>query len=311
VAIIVTELANNVLRHAGGGRLVLQQVDREDGATGIRLLGLDQGPGIRSTGEALRDGFSTAGTAGEGLGAIRRLSGVFDLYSVLDQGTVVLAEVWTVADTIGSGAPGFEIGSVLLPLPGEDECGDALACRAHTTGCGVLVADGLGHGPLAADASREAVRIFREAGEDELDAPQRLMERLHAGLQKTRGAAAAAAVVDTKAAAVRFCGLGIIAAVIVSPTEQRIAVSHSGIVGHQAHKFQDFSYPWTEESVLIMASDGISTQWHLDRYPGLLRRHAAVIAGLLIRDYTRGRDDASVLVVRQKPQQTRWEGGSG
>jgi hypothetical protein len=78
-------------------------------------------------------------------------------------------------------------------------------------------------------------------------------------------------------------------------------------VGHQAHKFQEFIYPWNAESVLIMASDGISAQWHLDRYPGLLRRHAAVIAGLLVRDFGRGRDDTGVLVVRQQPEQPRWE----
>ncbi len=307
VAIIVTELANNVIRHAGRGRIVLQQVDRGAAATGIRLLALDQGPGIRSTGEALRDGFSTAGTAGEGLGAIRRLSSVFDIYSVLDQGTVVLSEVWKGPQ----GSDGFEVGSVLLPFPGEEECGDSLEFLSQQKGCQVIIADGLGHGPLAADASREAVRVFRESRGADPESPLRQIQLIHAALHKTRGAAAAAAFISKEEGTLRFCGLGNIAAAIVSPEDHRIAVSHSGIVGHQAHKFQEFSYPWSAESVLIMASDGISTQWRLERYPGLLRRHAALIAGLLVRDFSRGRDDVSVLVVRDRPDEARWEEKEG
>ena len=49
-----------------------------------------------------------------------------------------------------------------------------------------------------------------------------------------------------------------------------------------------------------MHSDGISARWSLDDYPGLVRRHPGVVAGLLYRDFQRESDDATVIVVRHQ-----------
>jgi len=48
---------------------------------------------------------------------------------------------------------------------------------------------------------------------------------------------------------------------------------------------------------LIMYSDGLQSRWNLQDYPGLVHRHPAVIASVLHRDFCRGRDDVTVLVV--------------
>ncbi len=74
-AIVVTELATNLLKHADGGEIVL------DTAVGLQVLALDKGAGMADVAACLADGYSTGGTRGEGLGAVRRQSEAFEVYS--------------------------------------------------------------------------------------------------------------------------------------------------------------------------------------------------------------------------------------
>src|SRR6516165_9130413 len=79
-AIVVTELARNLVRHGKGGEIVMRE-HATPAFLYLELLALDRGPGMQNIAECLRDGFSTAGTAGTGFGAIRRLSDRFEVYS--------------------------------------------------------------------------------------------------------------------------------------------------------------------------------------------------------------------------------------
>ena len=98
---------------------------------------------------------------------------------------------------------------------------------------------------------------------------------------------------------VRFCGVGNISADIVTREQaSQSLVSQNGTVGFQLGRVTEFTYPWPQGAVLIMHSDGLATRWRLDSYPGLLTRDAALIAGVLYRDFTRGRDDVTVVSVR-------------
>jgi len=90
IAIIASEMATNLVRHGGGGEILCRLLP---GDAGIELIACDRGRGMVDVEECLRDGFSTGGTAGTGLGAIRRLATTFDIYSVHGMGTVVLAQV--------------------------------------------------------------------------------------------------------------------------------------------------------------------------------------------------------------------------
>jgi serine phosphatase RsbU (regulator of sigma subunit) len=195
-------------------------------------------------------------------------------------------------------AGGFRIGAVSVPKSGEEVCGDAWSFLEHRKGLGRLtVADGLGHGPLAADAARTSI----QAGEQyAAESGVGLMQRLHDALRPTRGAAVAIAEIDIEQAHVRYTGVGNIGATIVahSGAVQHL-VSHSGTAGHVAHRVAEFQYSWDPGSVLIMYSDGLISHWSMDRYPGLLRRHPSLIAGVLYRDFNRGRDDVTVVVVQQ------------
>ena len=96
----------------------------------------------------------------------------------------------------------------------------------------------------------------------------------------------------------RFCGVGNVDARVVTLETNRHMVPQNGIVGHTMPRVTAAELSWPADGRLIMHSDGISSLWRLDRYPGLLARHPALLAGVLFRDFARARDDATVLVVR-------------
>ena len=293
VAIVVTEIATNLVKHAGEGELLLHGL-RSGAAAGVGIVALDRGPGIDRVGEALRDGYSTGGTSGTGLGAISRVATRFEVYSEKSRGTAVLSQVWS------AGAPHaaepMDVCGVNVPYPGEYISGDAWAMREAPGTTLVMVADGLGHGEHAAKASQVAVDTFRA---DRGVAPTEALERIHAALRPTRGAAVGVAAVDREKGLVRFAGIGNVAGTIVSDATTRSLVSHHGTAGGSARRIQEFSYPWNGGDLLILHSDGLGSHWTLDAYPGLVGRHPALIAGVLYRDHRRGRDDTTVIVLRE------------
>jgi anti-sigma regulatory factor (Ser/Thr protein kinase) len=292
VALAATEMATNLVKHAGKGYILLQKVG-QNGNTALQMLSVDSGPGIADISRALEDGHSTAGTMGSGLGTIQRLADAFELYSVPNAGTVVRAEFWH--SRAGHRRPSMQVGIVSEPIPGEEVCGDGWSIRVLAEAMLFMVVDGSGHGTLAAEAAREAEQVLAQATVQSL--PE-LVHEAHAALRKTRGAALAVAKVDAEKGLLRFAGVGNIAASIVSAETSRSMVSHNGIVGQLVTRVQEFTYPWSHDSILIMHSDGLGTRWDLQRYPGILSKHPSVISAILHRDYWRGRDDVTVLVAK-------------
>ena len=293
LAILATEVSTNLVRHAHGGHLLVSWLG-DDRARAIELLAIDKGPGMKSVREALRDGHSTTGTPGTGLGAMSRVADVFDLHSAPGVGTAVLARVWSSRPASAPPAR-LDVGGVSIPIAGEDACGDGWAFEYAAGLTRILVVDGLGHGPDAAKVAREAVSIFRTAG----GSPAELVGRLHAGLRPTRGGAVAVAEVDPARGLLRFAGVGNIAGVVQADAGSRHLVSHSGIVGHEVRRIDEFSYPWPASALLVLHSDGVATHWDLARYAGLVRCDPALVAAVLYRDFARARDDATVVVARQ------------
>lgn len=292
VGIVVTEVASNLIQHGQGGVLLLRLIEHNS-AIGIEVLSLDKGRGMVNVDECLQDGFSTAGTLGNGLGAIRRLSSLCEIYSIPNQGTAILAHLWS-DSTPHLPEKVLEIGAICLPKRGEEVSGDAWADKVDDCRSLLLVADGLGHGPAAATAASQAVRIFQEHHRS----PSAIVEAAHAALRSTRGAALAIAEIDFEQQSVRFAGIGNIAASIFSFTQHHHLLSRNGTVGHEIRKIQEFSYPWYANGLLIMCSDGLDSKWQLERYPGLSQKHPSLIAGVLYRDFNRERDDVTVLVAK-------------
>jgi hypothetical protein len=287
------------VKHAGRGEIMLRALNGPD-VNGAELVAIDAGPGIGDLDRALRDGYSTAGSPGAGLGALARLATHFDIYSAAGAGLVLVARLE--APRAGARQRAFDVGVVRVPKRGEPECGDDWGAVHHERERGRLiltVADGLGHGQLAAEASRRAVQVAAEDAAEHAEEPAAgVVARIHAALRPTRGAAVAVAELDPAASAVRYAGLGNISACIVSQHASRSLVSHNGIAGHEMRKIQEFAYDWRPDSLLIMHSDGVSARWDLNRYPGLVLRDPSVVAGVIYRDFSRGRDDALVVVVR-------------
>jgi len=292
IAISVTELATNILKHATHGAIVGERLSK-NGSQGMRIIAIDRGPGIRNIASALQDGYSTAGTAGNGLGAVRRLSTSFDIYSMPDRGTGVIAEFWPMKEIPRNGH--VQVGALSIALQGESVCGDSWLLKTDFDTAWLMVADGLGHGVYAAEAAKEAGRILTES---ESASPASILRDCHDALKKTRGAAVAIVAIDHQKGTIAFAGLGNISAVLANGDRSRGLASHNGTVGHHMSRIQEFTFPWGNESTLIMHSDGLGTRWNLADYPGLLSKHPSLIAAVLYRDFCRERDDVTVLVAR-------------
>jgi anti-sigma regulatory factor (Ser/Thr protein kinase) len=298
VGIVATELATNLVRHArGGGELLVASRDGETPA--VELVSADKGPGMADVDRCIRDGYSTGGTPGNGLGAVRRLSSEFDVYSA-PTGTVIWSRVAPANGTPKRWSPAAPTcAGISVAAPGETVCGDAWCVAVRDDRISVMVADGLGHGPLAAVASGAACEVFDR---DPFVGPVPLFEAAHQALSATRGAAMAVACVEPGGGRLRYGGVGNIAGTLLGMGgDSRGLFSHNGTLGHVVRKFQEFEYPWGPEAVLVMHSDGLQTRWDVEKYPGLLRRHPAVVAAVLYRDFRRGRDDATIVVLSPYP----------
>ena len=293
LAIVATELGTNLLKHGGGGRLLVGH-----GSGCLALLALDRGPGMADVGACLADGFSSAGTAGNGLGAVRRLAQRFHVASWPGRGTAVFACFQCQGPPeAGDSVRDDTLAGLSIPKPGEQACGDGWAAHDDAEGRRtVFVVDGLGHGTEAAVAANEAVAQFQRSRHEP---PAQILHAVHQALRHTRGGAVAVARIDPASATVAFAGLGNIAASVVVPgSAARRMVSHNGTAGHNARKIQAFDYPCASGGVLVMHSDGLSSGWSLDAYPGLARMHPLLGAAVLYRDFARGRDDATVVLAR-------------
>ena len=287
LALAVTEAASNLHKHAEQGSLLLC-VNRDGSQPGIDLVTIDAGPGLRDVGAAVRDGHSTAGTLGIGLGAIRRLADFSDLYSRPGRGTSLVARF-----RVSPPAPEARWAGLLRPITGEIECGDAYGAVQAGSAVTAVLCDGLGHGPLAAAAAAEGVAAVLD---DPAGEPAALLERVHRRMSGTRGGAVGVVRIDGQLA--RFAGLGNVAASIVSGGKRRSMISIPGIAGQQARTIRQFEYETPPGSAVILHSDGISSRWEAAALPGIEARDPLLVAAVLLAAAGIHRDDAGVLVLK-------------
>lgn len=287
VALVVTELATNVLNHAGRGELHLRVLLRP-GGFGIEILAVDRAQGFDLQ-ACLTDGFSTGGTQGIGLGAVARQTEVFDMYADI-RGAVLLARLYPRVDR----QPDLRYGVSQHSLHNDPACGDTWHLAYNGANVSALVIDGLGHGEEAERAAKAGERAFAQTP---FASPVLLMEDMHREMIGTRGGAAAFAQFNAARDALTFTGVGNIGASLIAAAKSRGLASHPGIVGSQYRKAQPFDYANVNGHLLIMYSDGLQSRWNLQDYPGLVHSHPAVIAAVLHRDFCRLRDDVTLLVV--------------
>lgn len=285
VSTVVTELATNLLKHAKDGEIFLTRTEHS-----LDIISIDKGPGMGNVIECLADGYSTQGTAGNGLGAIKRAAHVFDLYTS-PKGSVFYAGFHKKSYEDSK----FHTGAINLPYKTETLSGDSWTACEDNGNYKVMLADGLGHGILAHEASSKAVEIFEEYYSQSLPDS---MNQLHSALRSTRGAAISLAEIDLKKEILYFCGVGNVSGTLYSNNSTKRCISHSGTVGVQIRKVQTFSYPFEKDFMLIMFSDGVSSHFDFKDYPGLQLKNSFIIAGIIYRDFGRISDDSTVVVIK-------------
>ncbi|MFI6039438.1 ATP-binding SpoIIE family protein phosphatase [Streptomyces sp. NPDC051315] len=300
-ALVATELATNLIKHAHGGQLLVDTVAPPSGRGGlvVQIVAVDHGPGMADVRAALGDGFSTAGSLGAGLGTCRRVADDFDLHSVPGRGTVALARVGAAAKADARETVAARAGGVNIPFAGAQRSGDAWTWVRAGDRLTLMLADGLGHGPEASRASTAAV--------DELHRSAHLpcaevLRRLDRALRGTRGAAVAVAQVDTGAGRLWFAGIGNVGARLREGDSWRHLLSRPGIVGvHRPTTLRETEVPWAADRLLVLHSDGLPSRWVPPSDPGLPACDPAVTAAVIVRDASSSarpvRDDTAVAVL--------------
>jgi anti-sigma regulatory factor (Ser/Thr protein kinase) len=303
VELVATELGTNLLRHAQPPRYVLVQPLGSQVGQGLEILAVDGGPGIadfdgllaRATTErppeALVAEWPRSGL-GCGLAAVRRQARLFDGYSILGLGTVVLARFLFGPSVVS----GFRWGATSLPKLQGDANGDAWAIRASENDCSVLLVDGLGHGREAARAAEAAIAAFRDCPTD----VEACLQAAHISMRGTRGGVASVCTIDMRAERLRFAGVGNVEGRIHKASGSVGLAPRNGTLGVTltAPKLDVRDLAWEPGATLILYSDGLRSHFDLARYPDLRRHDPAVIASVLHRELQRGRDDATVVVVQ-------------
>jgi serine/threonine-protein kinase RsbT len=89
----ISELARNIYLYAGRGKICIEPIDQL-GRKGLRIVALDNGPGIREIRKVMEDGYTTSGGLGAGLPGVKRLMDEFSIESTVDVGTEISATKW-------------------------------------------------------------------------------------------------------------------------------------------------------------------------------------------------------------------------
>ncbi|MEV0623782.1 ATP-binding protein [Nonomuraea sp. NPDC050404] len=292
-AVAVSEAVSNLVKHAVDGTVMVRP--HPEAPATVELITVDRGPGMADVARALRDGYSTSGTLGIGLGAISRISSGYDVHSLPGKGTV-LAMHFTAGHTP---APALRASGLTRPIGEEQVCADGFAFLRTDSATTVLVCDGLGHGHIAAQATYRAVELFMSSSDQE---PLDIVRRLHAGLAGTRGGAVAVARVES--ARVLYAGLGNISGWVTHAEGRQGMVSVPGIAGQQVGRLRQYTYELPSYATVVMHSDGLTDRWDPTTMPGLFSRLPAVIAAGLMREAGSRRDDACVVTVRPAKKAT-------
>ncbi len=312
--IVVQEIGTNAVRYAVGGGW-LHFTTPLGAEPGVEIFYCDKGPGITDIERVLRDGVSTGGSLGAGLGAIQRLLDEFEVYSTTKtpraprsmtgqisrrttHGTALLGRKWVAAAKLSPerhGSTARRLGVWCRPRPGETDNGDAYFVRRRAGQQLLAVVDGLGHGAGAREAADAAVEVLSEWQGEPLD---ELFRRAHERLRQTRGAVMGACVIDARQNSFTYAGVGNVEARVVGSPHPVRPISSNGTLGARLGNVRVWSYEWADGASVVLTSDGLSASWDITDYPGLIAKSPQMIAGVLARDFSRETDDATVLVAR-------------
>jgi hypothetical protein len=245
----------------------------------------------------MKDGVSTSGTLGHGLGAIARLSNVSQIYSLPGWGTIAYAMISTKeAKFARKSTLEVDVKALCLNKPREIVCGDGYRIKRTDHETKIFFGDGLGHGENAKAAVDAAGEYFLESEESN---PVEIIRSMHERVRKTRGLVAAVAVFDNKNLQWKVCGVGNILVRIYTGIQYKNYMSYNGTIGlNIPNSLNASAFAVEKNQHLIMCSDGIRSRWDVSQYPAIFKYDNIVLAAALYRDFNRGNDDSSVLIAK-------------
>ena len=196
-----------------------------------------------------------------------------------------------------------EWGVAQRALPGETVSGDRHVMHADPDGVLFAVVDGLGHGAEAATAAEVATATLEtHFGEPVLS----LLERGHAALKHTRGAAISVAAVSATYDAMTWVGVGNVEGLILRVNETAATREHiplyAGVAGYRLPSVRASVTPIHRGDLVIFYTDGIRGD---ALFEPIARKSPELIARRTCSEYSKGTDDALVLVVRYLGSKSR------
>lgn len=285
VGTVVSELATNILKYAGHGEILLESLEA-DGRHGVSIQASDQGPGIKDLSQALADGYSTSGTLGLGLPAVKRMSDSLSITAPIGGGTVVNAVRWCRSPLPTSsprqppanarvnrckppGEPHPKTPLTLAirmqhrPLPGQTVCGDQTLALELTELTLLVQLDGTGHGHSAHQAATALIACIQDQVKNwQQSRPEILLPSLLDACQITAssgiGAAIGLALVDRPQRRLHFMGLGNTSIMAFKPGGWE-GISQAGMLGHRYRKPMLSSTSLQAGDSIVTFSDGISS----------------------------------------------------
>jgi len=293
LVLIISELGTNLVRHAQHGEMRLGHEQTADG-THIIVSATDRGPGMSSIAEALRDGFSTSGGLGRGLGLVQRLSDRFEVTSSPDgsQFVAVQAEL---------GHRPVRFAAAARPYPGEAVSGDAWSIQWQGASCRIAVIDGAGHGPAAAAASQVARAVLEgHPGSSPVD----VLSRCHTALRGTRGAVITVALIDAARGSLTVAGVGNIESYLATGRKERHLVTQRGMLGSTMPNVRPVEIALDDDWLLALHSDGIRARFSLQEPAIGAARSLGLqeLANAILEGFASPTDDALVLVAAAAPR---------
>ncbi|MFD3580464.1 SpoIIE family protein phosphatase [Streptomyces sp. NPDC058644] len=292
-AVIASELASNLDKHARDGALYIQPLPL---GGGLEILAADRGPGMPELERCLTDGYTTTGTMGAGLGAVNRIATDFTIRTDAEAGTLSCARI---APPDQAQAARQEVGLACVPADREEHCGDACAVVDTDEGRTAIVIDGLGHGQHAAEAAQTALRSFQAAADRPLT---HILTAIHRALRRTRGAAVG--ILRLQAERAEYSGIGNVRAVAISPHQVHHRLTgQPGVVGWNIPAPQSHRFPLAPGTTAVLHSDGIDSRWTHTPSRFVLRLPPSLLVGSVAHSHRSTRDDAAVLAARPQRRQ--------
>lgn len=295
IDIVISEMVSNLIKYATRGEL-LYRLSMQENEPVFEVICIDSGAGIKDVSHAMKDGFSSKNTLGQGIGSILRLSNFAQIYSLPNWGTIVYSQFLHSLDSTKNLNSHTLVRCINVAMPGEKVSGDGGSVRHVANKTLVFLGDGLGHGEFAKEAVDKAIETFNKSNCSE---PAEIIREVHAAVKKTRGLVGTIGILDHKNKEWQISGIGNIATRLQQGLENKNYSSYNGIVGlNIPGRIENNRYEMEKFQQLILCSDGIKTRWDLAHYPSILKYDPMLLAAAIYKDHARRTDDMTIMIVK-------------